>query len=161
MIKFVCTATVLASLLLSGCGTAESEGDENQSAELASGEVQTCQSLLDQNWTAPEAAPAINLDLKTGVAEVSFDGESEPLRLNLVTDTACALLSDIGPMLVNSVTSVTQARVEECVAAVNSLITGIMPTKGELVADPAAMLDFVLAECPAPIVDILKLAGIS
>lgn len=147
-------AALLLSVALSACGADRVSGPDTMAADNQTpppdeqGVVSSCQDLLDAGWVAPESEPNINYDPATGIAEVHLDA-SEPLLLDLANDKMCAFLPDIGGILSRVLPDYEAARLQECAEAVQAVVSGVVPRKGDIVVvDIDALRTHILEWCP-------------
>ncbi len=143
-------ALILAAL--TACGTDRTGAQDTVASETQAPNegalVSSCQDLLDAGWVAPKSDPNINYDPATGIAEVSF-GTSEPLVVDLANDEMCAFLPGLGGILSRVLPEYEAARIQECTDAVQVVVSGVVPRKGDVVvADIDALRAHILEWCP-------------
>lgn len=146
--------SVLLPLVVAGCGsggtdmaTGDAVAPQEAEPSKALAEPQSCQTLIDSGWRPPATDPSVVLDPDTGIAEVSFDADTR-LVVDVVNDPACANLPGIGQVLASSMTTYEQGRLQECTSAVEDVIDGVVPRKGEIVGSLDALRRHVLEWCP-------------
>lgn len=151
----------LLSVALSACGADRVSGPGTTVADNQTpppdehGVVSSCQDLLDAGWVAPESEPNINYDPATGIAEVHLDAR-EPLLLDLANDEMCAFLPDIGGILSRVLPDYEAARLQECAEAVQAVVSGVVPRKGDIVVDIDDLRAHILEWCPPSFGDRMR-----
>ena len=148
-----------ALLMLVGCaaeGTGPGAGTPGTTQETETpAEVTSCAELLESGWKPPLDDPDIRYDPDSGIAEVAF-GPEEVITFDLVRDPACFSLPSIGAILGRIQGDFRQAQIEECENAVEHIVQGKPPQKGDIVVDLDLLRAHVVEWCPPAFAEELR-----
>lgn len=160
-------ASISLALLLAGSVGGCGAGNANPSTEATSGNADqyaepegvapllSCQALIDGGWSLPGADYDLNYQPDTGILDVN-PGNGQSFRIDLLNDPACPQLPDIGPQFAEVQSDYEEMRVQECTQAVQDVVNGVVPRKGDIVGSMDALRAHIIEWCPASFATELK-----
>lgn len=145
--------------LATGCGQPTKSAVTNEPGPAAIAQTTTCKELLNSDWTPPaRGEPEVDWDPGTGAALFTFSNDVI-LRLNIRTDLDCARVPILGRMVTQMLTSYEQDLLTQCKQAVELVLSGEPPRKGNVVGDLDGLREGIKAECPSSFDEQLRAAG--